>query len=232
VPAASRLTPVGSVTFAVTCAAGPEPVLSTVKPTIPVAPCVSVPTGLIRAAIWACRADAVDAAGGVAVGVAAATDDGRGPAGAGWLSGDTGAGWVGRDADGAEPGVPGAGPGAPGTEPAEPGEPAAGREEPGAEPGAPGADGPEPGWREADGPGPGDVDTAGVPPGAAAGGRARWAGTGPECPVSARAAAARPTTAATAIPAATCWPLGARRNQPSRLAIQAPAGPLPAAEAR
>src|SRR6266566_135008 len=103
----------------------------------------------------------------------------------------------------------------------------------GAEPGPPepGADGPEPGWWEADELGPEDDDDpwAGAP--AAAGGKAWRAGAGPECPVSASAAAARPTTAAAATPAAAaCWPLGACRIQPSRAAIQAPAEPLPAAE--
>src|SRR4029077_14390935 len=86
VPPASRLTPTGSETFAVTVAAGPEPVLSTLNPTMPVAPCDSVPTGLIRAAICACRAGAVDGeAGDVPVAaVPGAAEDG---AGAGWLPG-------------------------------------------------------------------------------------------------------------------------------------------------
>jgi len=64
VPPASGLTPTGSETFAVTVAAGPEPVLSTLNPTMPVAPCDSVPTGLIRAAICACEAGAVDGEAG------------------------------------------------------------------------------------------------------------------------------------------------------------------------
>src|SRR5438105_4709324 len=188
VPPASRLTPAGSVTFAVTCAAGPEPVLSTAKPTMPVTPGVSVPTGLIRAAIWARGAspDVGTAAGAVdgdAGDVPGAAEDCGAAAEAGWLPGvvagwvDTDA-WPGWDAAGAEPGAPGAEPGAPG---AEPGAPA---------PGWPGADGPEPGWREADESGPGDVDAVGAGAPAAAGGRARCAGAGPECPVSAMAAAA------------------------------------------
>ena len=48
---AARRHPAGSVTFAVTCAAGPEPLLSTVNPTMRVTPGVSVPSGLIPAVI-------------------------------------------------------------------------------------------------------------------------------------------------------------------------------------
>ena len=134
--------------------------------------------------------------GDVPLGALPDAAEGGGAAGARWLGGDPGAawvdgdpwtGWVGAAPDGAEPGAPAA---------------------------APGADGPEPGWREPDGPEPGDVDEPGTGAPAAAGGRARCAdaGSGPECPVSARAAAARPTTAAAA--------------------IQARADPLPVAEAR
>src|ERR1700759_4265729 len=105
VPPASRLTPRGSETFAVTVAAGPEPVLSTLNPTMPVAPCDSVPTGLIRAAIWACGAGAVDGDAGVGA-LPGAAEDGPGPAAAGWLpspvAGSVGAdawpGWDGADA--------------------------------------------------------------------------------------------------------------------------------------
>jgi hypothetical protein len=82
VPPASRLTPTGSETFAVTVAARPEPVLSTLNPTMPVAPCDSVPTGLMRAAIWACGAGAVD--GDAEVGaLPGAAEDGAGAAAAG-----------------------------------------------------------------------------------------------------------------------------------------------------
>src|ERR1700759_1314829 len=82
VPPASRLTPRGRETCAVTVAAGPEPVLSTLNPTMPVAPCDSVPTGLIRAAIWACGAGAVDGDAGVGA-LPGAAEDGTGAAGAG-----------------------------------------------------------------------------------------------------------------------------------------------------
>src|SRR5690349_12019657 len=167
VPPASRLTPGGSETFAVTVAAGPEPVLSTLNPTMPVVPCDSVPTGLIRAAIWACGAGAVDGDAGVGT-LPGAAEDGAGAAAAGWLPGpvagavagsvgaDTWPGWVGTDA-GAAPGVPGTEPGAPGTAPGAPGT------DPGTLGPAPGAPGTEPG---APGSAPGAPGTLGPDPGA------------------------------------------------------------------
>src|SRR6185437_1123172 len=98
VPPASRLTPTGSETFAVTVAAGPEPVLSTLNPTMPVAPCDSVPTELIRAAICACGAGAVDDDAEVGA-LPGAAEDGAGAAAAGWLPGAV-AGSVGAAAGG------------------------------------------------------------------------------------------------------------------------------------
>jgi len=61
---ASRLTPAGSVTCAPTWGAGSEPVFVTVNATIPVAPCGSAPTGLIRTLNWPSAPGAGAAAAG------------------------------------------------------------------------------------------------------------------------------------------------------------------------